>query len=449
MYAEAITELAARYQSSGGAFDFVKNALGRRSAAIMAILELLKLMLANSANALAISSYLVQAGMSPGWRIACWFATYASFTYLDCIGVKQSATAQVIATIFCVLLLMFYSCSSFTVFKWSNIRSSGYTTNGFHGFMQGLPFALQFFDGFEEVPLLMGYASNPEKTIPNAILASYSTVAVIAVMILVSGSGSTIASNLIDSEAPLMDGFDLVYGAGTVISHAIAYLIVLGLLVNFFAFVLFSSQQVAAVAEAGQLPAFLAYRHPVHGAPIHASIAASSMGIILTAGFAFIFGDDAAQNTLVTAALLPAVCGYALLLQCIVKVRDIEAKNDVKKVSLRDQLRMGMDPGALRFPYGSAGARLGQLMCAVFTAGLFTLAFLSVDFMYGIIVIFIFGLGSYILMRQLITPENSSSFNDEVDTPDHNSYDTRKLMDDQSLGKADEEIHKSYQSAMI
>ena len=37
-------------------------------------------------------------------------------------------------------------------------------------------------------------------------------------------------------------------------------------------------------------------------------------GLVLTAGFAFVFDEAMAQNTLVTAALMPAVLGYALLL---------------------------------------------------------------------------------------------------------------------------------------
>eukprot|EP01035_Chromulina_nebulosa_P018371 gene18371-24069_t len=306
LYAGAITELAARYQSSGGSFDFVRNALGEKAAALMAILGLLKLILANSANALAISSYLSQGGASHGFHALFWLICYSVFTYLDCIGVRQSANIQIIATVLCVAVLLFYCGSSFSIFDRRNIYSAGYTHGGAEGFLKGLPFALQFFDGFEEVPLLMGYAHDPEKTIPRAILACYLTISTIAVLILISGAGSVKASYLLNSDAPLMDGFEIVYGPGTFLSDILAYFIALGLLVNFFAFVLFCSQQIQAIAEAGQLPKFLAYRHPVHGAPIRASIAASLIGLFLTMSFAFSFGEDPAQDTLVTAALMPA-----------------------------------------------------------------------------------------------------------------------------------------------
>ncbi len=56
VYAKAITELAARYKTSGGAFDFTKNVLGDRTASVMAVLLILKLILANASFNLSITS---------------------------------------------------------------------------------------------------------------------------------------------------------------------------------------------------------------------------------------------------------------------------------------------------------------------------------------------------------------------------------------------------------
>lgn len=261
---------------------------------------------------------------------------------------------------------------------------------------------MQFFDGFEEVPLLMSYAIDPERTIPLAIVSCYVSIAAIGAMVLFSGAGITPFKDLIESEAPLMDGIDAVWGAQTFISDSIANMIVLGLLVNFFAFVLFASQQVQAIAEAGQLPEFLAYRHPIHGAPITASICASIVGLMLTAGFAFVFNEAMAQNTLVTAALMPAVLGYALLLECIVRIREVELKKQNQTLDRRDLMRLGDDPGALRFQYGAEGAKLAQVMCVIFVVGLLVLASTSVDFFYGLIVVLVLGVGTFAGMLKFI-----------------------------------------------
>ena len=399
IYAAAITELASRYKTSGGAFDFVKQALGSRTAALMGVLGLLKLMLANAAVALSISSYMISAGMPAAYQALCWIAMYGVFTGLDIVGVRQSANIQVAATILCVSTLLIYSASCFSKFEIANLREGGWTTGGMLGFMRGLPFALQFYDGFEEVPLLMCYAYDPETTIPRAILACYITVASLAVLVLVSGAGITPAAELLSSEAPLMDGIDIVYGAGNTLSDIIAYMIVVGLVVNFFAFVVFTSQQVQAIAEAGHLPQFLAYRHPVHGAPVNASITSSLIGVLLTSSFALSFGQDSAQNVLVTAALMPAVLGYIVLLECVVRVRKIEGSTSSTKLAPRDMMRLGYDPGSLRFPYGTVGVRLAQGMCCLCAVALCVLASTASDFFYGLLFLALFGLAGFSVMN--------------------------------------------------
>eukprot|EP01041_Mallomonas_annulata_P008020 gene8020-16436_t len=165
LYAGAITELAARYKTTGGAFDFVHIVLGIKVAAIMAILGFFKLVFANAALSLAISSYLVQAGLPSHLQFISWFITYGIFTLLDCIGIRESATGQIIATILCILILLFYSFSTVTIFSFSNAFSNGIIVDDILGFFKGLPFALQLFDGFEELPLIMIYAENSHKNV--------------------------------------------------------------------------------------------------------------------------------------------------------------------------------------------------------------------------------------------------------------------------------------------
>lgn len=149
LYAGAITELAYRYKSTGGGFDFVLSALGRKHATLMAVLSLLKLVLANAATALAISSYMGQGGLPYHYKVVCWVLTYGIFTSLDCIGIRHSANGQITATALCIGILLFSSFSNFTIFSWSNLTGTKRIEHGLLGLLKGLPYALQFFDGFE------------------------------------------------------------------------------------------------------------------------------------------------------------------------------------------------------------------------------------------------------------------------------------------------------------
>lgn len=413
LYAGAMTELAARYRSSGGAFDFCQAALGKRTAALMAVLALLKLILANAGLALSISSYLMSSGLPIKLQLASWVVTYGICTGLDCAGIRQSASLQVVATCFCLLVLFVYVVSCLTKFDIHILEGGGLIHDGAIGFLKGVPFALQFFDGFEDIPLMMSYSIDPEKTIPRALGYSYMTVAILSITVLLSGSGITSSTELLSSEAPLMDGIDYVFGVGKGFSRLMGIFICLGLFVNFFAFVVFTSQQVHAIAAAGQFPSLLSYRHPVHGAPVIASIASSVIGVTLTTFFVLAFGEDAAQNTLVTGALMPAVLGYVVLLECIVELRKVEDQRQSKSLSSVEIAKLGYDPGSLRWGAGVFGARVAQCICGIFVLGLLVLALTnaldeknpSPDFLYGLVVVTALGCGLYANMHCFIVSE--------------------------------------------
>jgi ethanolamine permease len=430
LYAGAVMDLAARFKEcSGGAFDFLRNVMGPKYAVVMAILCMLKLVLCNAAVALAISSYLGEAGLPWFLKAPIWLTTYGCFTFLDCLGVKASEFFQYSATTLCLVLILFYCISSFTRYSSARELGSGGILPEFSGLSRGLPFALQFFDGFEEIPLLVSYAKNPDVTIPRALTVSYITIAIMSILILVSGAGISQASVLLSTEAPLMDGIHSVYGDASVISSAIAVLVVLGLLVNFFVFVVFSSQQFQAIAEAGFLPRFIALRHAVHGAPGNASIVASIIGVTITVLFALVFGEGPAQNTLVTASLVPTVLQYILVLECLVVVTRGEEDEETTILTgplsvpmmgevqdhrpggavstlkesyqrvvftlsqvpllqswlLQMPIKAGDDPGAMRFQYGEIGARVAQFMCLMFIFSLAVLAASSRDYFMGFI----------------------------------------------------------------
>lgn len=327
IYANAITELAARYKTSGGAFDFVYRALGPEYGAWMAILGMFKLILANSANALAIGSYLHSSGMIAVLESPVWISFYIFFTALDCIGVKQSASVQNAATFFCVAIVVFFVCCSMAIFKKDNLNE---ISNDGGSFFEGLAFALPCFDGFEDVPLLISYTENPNKTIPRAMSLCYFTVLFLAIGLVLFGTAANGREVLLDSSAPLMPTFESLFTQGSTFCDIIGNLIVIGLVVNFFAFIIFGSQQLQAVADAGQLPSYLKYRHPVHGSPIYASLTLCAIGITITLIFFLIFGEEVAQNVLITASLVPAVLGYILVLQAVIEVIKYENSKHIQ-----------------------------------------------------------------------------------------------------------------------
>lgn len=403
-YAQIITELSVRYQTSGGSFDFVMDALGIRPAILVAIMNMLKLICANAATALAISSYMTSGGLSSSYRYLVWVCIYGVFTTLDCIGIKQSSIVQVMATVLCLGIVVFYVGSNLSIFNGSNlleIPSGTSKISSIYLFFKGLPFAVQFFDGFEEIPLLFSYTKNAETAMPTAISACYFTIFVIALGVLISASGSVDVDVLLDSEAPLMVGIETVYGEGSLISNILAYLIVIGLLVNFFAFVVFTSQQLQAIAEANLLPRMLAYREITYGAPVVASLCAMVVGLAVTTFFDFIMGAEEAQNTLLMASMFPSMICYLLVLQCVVRIRQVEihSQHNFGHVTPREQRILGQ-PIASQFFVNNAVfvARFSQFMVVALIVALFILATKSFEYLYGMLLFTVVAVLMYLVM---------------------------------------------------
>jgi hypothetical protein len=79
---------------------------------------------------------------------------------------------------------------------------------------------------------------------PRAISLTFMTVCLLGFLIVISGGGSSTPTELINSKAPLMLAVDKVFGNGSLFAQIIGVVVVLGLFVNFFSFVIYSSQQV-------------------------------------------------------------------------------------------------------------------------------------------------------------------------------------------------------------
>jgi len=197
-----------------------------------------------------------------------------------------------------------------------------------------------------------------------------------------------------------------VYGIESKAALFFGISIVAALLNNFFAFAVYSSQQIQAVAQAGYLPEHLAYRSPVHQGPIASSIFVSIIGIAVTASFSLTFGRAEAQNVLVMASLVPAVLGYIIVLDCIVRIRKLEGtlERGERDPSVLTMYTLGADPGKLRWGLGVIGARVGQAICILFYVGLLTLASTksplmpNADFLWGHVALVVLGVMNYTFM---------------------------------------------------
>jgi amino acid transporter len=348
--------------------------------------------------ALAISGYLQHVTFySHKIQIATWVVCFVFFTVIHIFGGKSSINFQSAIVMLClgVLVVYFVAATLHFDFQGRSIGERGWFVNGFFGFVSAFPFGIWFMDGFEELPLAVSYAEDPARSVPRAMMISFVMALFLAVSLLVLGSGSTDPEILMDATAPLMVTFTNVWGQNHFLIYALDATIILGLAVSFSSFVLLSGNMIQVMAmEGDMLPVVLSKLHPEYHTPANATVFSSLLGFGITAIFGIMFGEDLAEDALITCSLLASVSCYMFNFSCLYKVYCVEeeelrlkASGGGAPASDPDASICGHDPENLRFVLGKAGTVVGLIMC-VFVLLCIIYLFVTVeDYHYGLSII--------------------------------------------------------------
>ena len=136
--------------------------------------------------------------------------------------------------------------------------------------------AIYAFSGFEVLGVPSGEVRDPDRTVPFALLAGLTIVALVYVGVQVVAVGTL--SDLGNSARPLADAAERAFGS------AGAFVMVTGALLSTFgvahAILLGAGRMPFAMAERGQLPARIAAVHPRYRTP-HVGLLVSAVGMLL------------------------------------------------------------------------------------------------------------------------------------------------------------------------
>jgi amino acid transporter len=355
----------------------------------------MKLISSNCCMALAISGYLQQITVqSPVVQLLAWTTCYLFFTGLHVLGGVMSIHFQSAIVLMCLLIIFIYFFAASVTFDFNEnaIGERGWFVNGFFGFASGFPFGIWFMDGFEELPLAIGIAEDPGKSIPKALKYGAMTALFIALGLIFLGSSSTDPYLLMDAAAPLMITFNDVWGDHWFVVFVLDVAIILGLSVSFSSFVLLLGKIIQVQSVDGLLPRRLGETHSYFGTPVNATIFSSTLGFLITSAFGLSFGEDKAEDVLITISLFAAVTCYFfnfLSLYAILNAEEIvqldkqaaktiEAepkakiedgtKSPVAEANAHAKLLSALqmhDPGEVRFVLGKRGVQLGIFLCMV------------------------------------------------------------------------------------
>lgn len=314
-----IGELGAAIPHTGGAYAYVRTALGKVWGYIAGVSVLLEFVFSPVAVALTVGAY-VQV-LFPNVPILlsaaiCYFVSIA----LHLTGAAGSMKFEFVVTAIACLGLILFAAIGLPKVSIDNINAysaGAIFPNGVAGLWAALPLAAWFFFAIESLPMAAEETRNPAKDMPRALIWSWITLAFIGVITLTVAAGVG-DKDLPSAAAPLTSALQNVVGAQGWIVPTIAVFSLIALLASFHAILQGYSRQVFALSRAGYLPEWLSKLNN-RKVPIWALIVPAIIGYLFC-----VIGDQLLADAipvLVTLSVLVAAISYMLMMISAIVLR--------------------------------------------------------------------------------------------------------------------------------
>ena len=314
-----IGELGSAIPHSGGAYAYVRTALGKVWGYVAGVSVLLEFVFSPVAVALTVGTYVkvlapdVPVLLSAG---LCYILSIA----LHLGGAAGSMKVEFVVTAIAVLGLVLFAIVGMPNVTLENLNAfsaGAIFPNGIPGLWAALPLAAWFFFAIESLPMTAEETRNPAKDMPRALIWSWITLAIVGVTTLTVAAGVG-GEDLPSAAAPITVALQNVVGQQTWIVPVIALFSLVALLASFHAILLGYSRQVFALSRAGYLPSWLSSLN---------SRKVPTWGLIVPAIVGFLFcviGDQwlaDAIPVLVTLSVLVAAVSYMLMMISAIVLR--------------------------------------------------------------------------------------------------------------------------------
>jgi ethanolamine permease len=274
----SFTELTTSIPHAGGAFAYAYKAFGPAGGFVAGFATLIEFLFATPAIAFALGSYLHF--LYPSFDVLYTaIGCYIIFTFINFLGIKESAVFTLVVTLLAVGELLLYMGIIAPSFNMDNFLHNN-MPYGWQGVFAALPFAIWFYVAIEAVATVAEETKDPQKTIPKGYIYGILTLALLALGVMILTGGITDWQLLSDIDYPLPESIGIVLGRSNALTQLFAGIGLFGLIASFHSIITGYSRQIFALARSGYLPSFLSAVHPRFQTPHWALVAGGLVGII-------------------------------------------------------------------------------------------------------------------------------------------------------------------------
>ncbi|ADB37429.1 ethanolamine permease [Spirosoma linguale] len=274
----SFTELTTAIPNAGGPFAYALQAFGPLGALLAGYATLIEFLFATPAIALALGSYVhfLYPVVPVVW---CSIGSFAVFTVINLLGIKEAAWFSLIMTIIAIgELLLFIG----VVYPYTRIDTFLHNPMpfGWPGVFAALPFAIWLFVCLEGIAMVAEEVKDGKNTIAKGYISAVLTLTFLALTVMISVGGITNWENLDKLDYPMPEAIAIVLGRQNPLTQFFASVGLFGLIASFHGIIISYSRQIFALARSGYLPHGLAQVSKTRKVPVWALIAGAVFGII-------------------------------------------------------------------------------------------------------------------------------------------------------------------------
>jgi len=274
--ASSSAQLAAQYPISGGTYIYGRERLGEWPGFLAGWSFVIGKTASCAAMALTFAAYAAPAG----WEKPVAVAAILTLAAVNYFGVTRTAgLTRLIVVVVLIVLALVIVAGLVGGAPHTNNLGENLLTDGWYGILQSAGLLFFAFAGYARIATMGEEVTNPERTIPRAILTALSITLVIYAFVAVTVLLVIGPEQLATSTAPLVDVVSASsWGWAAPVVRVGAASAALGALLALVAGV---GRTSLAMARNRDLPTWLAAVHPKYKVPHHAEIALAVIVSIL------------------------------------------------------------------------------------------------------------------------------------------------------------------------
>ena len=289
----SFAQLSAYMPKEGGGYQFTYRLISPYAGFLAGWMWLFSNIFTGAAVSLGFAQYLAAIfPFLPVTVIAVGFCL--SFTLLNYVGVRQSATVNNILVVAKILILLFFIALGFGFIHFNNFNQL--IPRGFLGTFEGAALIFFAYGGYARVTVIAEEVKDASRTIPRAIVLALALSTVLYVLIGFVAVGMVGWQRLATSGSPLADAISATGNSMAVFVLSLGAMIATASVL--LTTILGVSRMTFAMSRNRQLPMFLSRIHPRFQTPHYAILITGLLSSAL------VFGDFSRIVAVGTFALL-------------------------------------------------------------------------------------------------------------------------------------------------